>query len=215
MEKSDETVAQAGRPRDKVLDDTLIRVTLEVLSQTGLEGVTFARIGRMSGIPATSIYRRYPDARSLVLAAIQADLDKTDFDLEDQGSLRADLLAFMRGITKALCPERARLLAGLLLPVQTDPVLEAMFTAKLDTLRNAGWRAAIGRAVQRGTLRREALVAQPLDDVAHTMIFHQTVVMRVPADDDFLNRLLDSVLMPALEPFRIEMEVTAPPTSAG
>jgi AcrR family transcriptional regulator len=203
MAKSDEIVAQAGRPRDKILDDTLIRVTLEVLSETGLEGVTFARVGRLSGIPATSIYRRYPDARSLALAAIQADLDKTQFDLEDQGSLRADLLAFLRVITKALCPDRARMIAGLLLPVQTDPTLEAMFTAKLNTLREVGWRAAIDRAVLRGTLRREALEAQPLDDVAHTMIFHQSVVMRVPADDAFLNRLLDSVLIPALEPFRI------------
>jgi AcrR family transcriptional regulator len=203
MAKSDAIIVQAGRPRDKVLDDTLIRVTLQVLSETGLEGVTFARIGRLSGIPATSIYRRYPDARSLVLAAIQADLDQTRFDLEDQGSLRADLLAFMRVITKALYPERARMLAGLLLPVQADPTLEAMLTAKLDTLRNEGWRGAIERAVQRGTLRREALGAQPLDDVAHTMIFHQAVVMRVPADEAFLNRLLDNVLMPALEPFRI------------
>jgi len=140
MAKSGNSSAQPGRPRDRTLDETLIRVTLDVLSQTGLEGVTMARIGRLSGIPATSIYRRYPDARSLILAAIKADLDETQFDLEDQGSLRADLLAFLRVIAQALCPERSRMLAGLLLPVQTDPTLEAMFNAKLDMLRNEGWR---------------------------------------------------------------------------
>ncbi len=95
------------------------------------------------------------------------------------------------------------MLAGLLLPVQTDPTLEAMFNAKLDMLRNEGWRGVIDRAVQRGTLRREALDAQPLDDVAHTMIFYQAVVKRDPVEDAFLYRLLDNVLMPALEPFRI------------
>ncbi|MBN9432430.1 MAG: TetR/AcrR family transcriptional regulator [Bosea sp.] len=202
MARSHETSAQPGRPRDKTLDETLIRVTLEVLSETGLESVTMAKIGRRSGIPATSIYRRYPDARSLILAAIKADLDETQFDLEDQGSLRADLLALLRVIAKALSPQRSRMLAGLLLPTQSDATLEAMFKTKLDAFRSEGWRGAVRRAVQRGTLRPEAQEAQPLDDVAHTMIFFQSVVKREPADDVFLGRLLDNVLMPALEPYR-------------
>jgi AcrR family transcriptional regulator len=191
-----------GRPRDKSLDDALIRITLELLSQTGVDSVTMSRIGRLSGIPATSIYRRYPDARSLILAAIKDDLEKTEFILEDQGSLRADLLGFLRMIAEALNPFRARMLAGMLLPVQKDPELAALFTAKLEALRNEGWRCVITRAIQRGTLRAQALEARPLDDVAPTMIFHQAVVRFEPADEAFLNALLETVLLPSLEPFR-------------
>jgi AcrR family transcriptional regulator len=202
MAKSDAAGATLGRPRDRMVDETLIRVTLELLSQTGIEGVTMALVGRRSGLPASTIYRRYPDARSLVLAAIKADLDQTSFDLTDQGSLRADLLAFLHVIAAGLGEGRARLLAGLLLPVQTDPVLEALFTTKIDAIRNDGWRGVIGRAVQRGELRPEALQAQPLDDVAHTMIFYRAVVKRHAADEAFLANLLDNVLAPALEPFR-------------
>lgn len=197
-----QTPPQSGRPRDKALDDALIRVTLELLSHTGLESVTMSKIGRVSGIPATSIYRRYPDARSLILAAIEDDLKKFRLVLEDQGSLRADLLALLKVIAQALDPDRARMLAGMILPMQKDPELAALFTAKLESLRNDGWRGAIGRAVQRGALEPEALNARPLDDVAQTMIFYRSVVRLVPTDEAFLNDLLDTVLMPALEPFR-------------
>jgi AcrR family transcriptional regulator len=191
-----------GRPRDKNLDEALIRVTLELLSQTGVDSVTMARVGRLTGIPATSIYRRYPDARSLILAAIKEDLEKTELVLPDQGSLRADLLGFLRMIAAALNPFRARMLAGLLLSVQQDPELAALFTAKLEALRNDGWRCVISRAIQRGTLRAQALQAHPLDEVAATMIFHQSVVRFEVPDERFLTALLETVLLPSLEAFR-------------
>jgi AcrR family transcriptional regulator len=191
-----------GRPRDKSLDDALIRITLELLSQAGVDSVTMARIVKLSGIPATSIYRRYPDARSLILAAIRHDLQQTEFLLEDQGSLHADLLSFLRMIAEALHPARARMLAGMLLPVHKDPELAALFNVKLDALHKEGWCRVIERAIQRGTLRPQALDARALGDVAPTMIFHQAVVKFEPADEVFLNALLDTVLLPSLQPFR-------------
>ena len=203
MSKSDaQNTPQPGRPRDKGLDDALIRITLELLSQTGLESVTMAKIGRLSGIPATSIYRRYPDAHSLIVAAIEDDLEKMQPRLEDQGSLRADLLAFVQMIATTLNPERARMIAGMLLPMQNDAELTALLAARLETLRSDGWRGVIGRAVKRGTLRPEAMDASPLDDVAQTMIFYQAVVRFQPADETYLANLIDTVLLPALEPFR-------------
>lgn len=199
LNADDSNSPQQGRPRDKNLDDALIRITLELLSQTGLEGVTMAKVGRLSGIPATSIYRRYPDAKSLVMAAIEDDLAKLQLHLEDHGSLRADLFAFLKMLAEALNPERARMLAGLLLPMHHDPELAALLSKKLEAIRNEGWRGVIDRAVQRGALRAQALEVEPLDDVAQTMIFYQAVVRRMPADEVFLNRLLDTVLMPALQ----------------
>jgi AcrR family transcriptional regulator len=190
-----------GRPRDKSLDEALIRITLELLSSSGVGSVTMSQIVRQSGIPATSIYRRYPDARSLILAAIRHDLQQTEFVLEDQGSLRNDLLGFLRMIARTLHPVRARMLVGMLLPVQEDPELAALFNAKLEALRNDGWRRVIDRAVRRGTLRAQALDAHLLGEVAHTMIFHQAVVRFDPADEAFLNTLLDTVLLPSLQPF--------------
>lgn len=204
MAKTETSNAPPGRPRDKTLDETLIRTALDLLCQTGVESVTMARVGRLSGIPATSIYRRYPDARSLILAAIKDDLDRTQFDVEDQGSLPDDLMAFLRMVARALHPQRARMLAGLLLPIHTDAELAALFTEKLETLRREGWSSIIDRAVRRGTLKPQALGAQPLDDVAQTMIFYRIVVRQLPADDGFLNDLLDTVLMPALTSFLVE-----------
>lgn len=203
MPKSDLQTATPGRPRDKSLDETLIRITLELLSQTGLESVTMAKIGRLSGIPATSIYRRYPDARSLIIAALEHDLARMPTTLPDHGSLRDDLMAYLRLISEALAPERARLLAGMILPMHKDPVLAEMLARKLETLRVEAWQGLLARAVARGTLSAAALGAEPLDDAAQTMVFYQAVVRFKPVDEPFLNRLLDNVLLPALERFRI------------
>jgi AcrR family transcriptional regulator len=203
MSTSDGTSSpQLGRPRDKSLDDALIRVTLDQLSQSGLENLSMARIGRLSGIPATSIYRRYPDVQSLVMAAIEQDLADIQLVISDQGSLRADLLAFLHIVADALTPTRARMLAGLLLPLQQNQTLAAPLHRKLDQLRNDGWRGIIERAVSRGELTAAALDADPLYGVAHVMIFYRSVVTYVPADAAYLDELLDSVLMPALSNFR-------------
>jgi AcrR family transcriptional regulator len=193
---------QQGRPRDPALDEAILRVTLELLAQTGLESVTMAKICRLSGIPATSIYRRYPDAHSVVVAAIQHDLRKMQMSLPDQGSLRADLLAFVEMIARTLNEERARMLAGMILPMYKDVRLRSLLARKLEDLRGQLWRSIIERAMVRGELNADALDAQPLDEVAQTMIFYQAVVRQTPADETFMNRLVDNVLMPALAAYR-------------
>ncbi|WP_370677307.1 TetR/AcrR family transcriptional regulator C-terminal ligand-binding domain-containing protein [Pleomorphomonas sp. PLEO] len=214
MSKSEDSNSpQPGRPRDKSLDEALIRITLELLRQTGLESVTMSKIGRLSGIPATSIYRRYPDAHSLIVAAIKDDLEKMQLLIADQGSLRGDILAFLRIMAEALNQDRARILSGMLLPMQGDPELAALFTTKLEALRCEGWRGVIERAVRRGTLRAEALDACPLDEVAQAMIFYQAAVKFEPADEAFLNDLLDTVLMPGLERFQNPDPQSAPGSS--
>jgi AcrR family transcriptional regulator len=195
---------QPGRPRDKSLDDTLLRITMALLAESGFEGVTMAKLVRLSGIPATSIYRRYPDARSLVMATIVDDLERVQFQVEDQGSLRGDLLAFLHGLAETLTPVRARMIAGMLLPLHKDPQLAEPFEARLGALRSAGWHSIMARAVERGVLRAEVLDAHPLGDVAQTMIFQQIVVNLLPADEPFLLRLLDNVLMPALDRFLVD-----------
>jgi len=194
--------AQQGRPRDPALDEAILRVTLELLAQTGLESVTMAKICRLSGIPATSIYRRYPDAHSVVVAAIQHDLQKMQMSLPDQGSLRADLLAFVRLIASTLNEERARMVAGMILPMYKDARLRSLLARKLEDIRGQLWRSIIERATDRGELTAGALEAQPLDEVAQTMIFYQAVVQQTPADETFIERLVDNVLMPALTPYR-------------
>ncbi len=189
---------QPGRPRDKALDETILRVTLKLLAETGLESVTMAKICRLSGIPATSIYRRYPDAYSVIVAAIEHDLEMMQMRLPDQGSLRADLLAFGELIARTLNQDRARMLAGMILPMHKDPRLGSLVARKLEDLRSRLWRGIVERAIERGELHSEALKAQPLDEVAQIMIFYQAVVRQKPSTQDFLCELIDNVLIPAL-----------------
>jgi AcrR family transcriptional regulator len=194
--------APQGRPRDPALDETILKVTLELLAQTGLESVTMAKICRLSGVPATSIYRRYPDAHSVIVAAIEHDLQKMQMVLPDRGSLRADLLSFIELVATALNEDRARILAGMILPMHKDARLAGLLSRRLEELRNQLWRSIIERAVRRNELHSAALTAQPLDDVAQTMIFYQAVVRQAPADEAYRLGLLDNVLMPALSAFR-------------
>jgi AcrR family transcriptional regulator len=194
--------ASQGRPRDQALDDAILSVTLQLLAQTGLESVTMAKIRRLSGIPPTSIYRRYPDAHSVIVAAIQHDLEQMQMTLADQGSLRADVLGFLELVARTLNQDRARMLAGMILPMHKDPRLASLLMRRLEALRTQLWRSIIERAIARGELRSATLDAQPLDEVAQTMIFYQVVVRQSAADEVFLLGLLDNVLMPALTSFR-------------
>lgn len=204
------TAAASGRPRDQALDASIIEVTLDCLTRMEFDRITIAEIARLSGSPKSTIYRRYPDVRSLVVAAIRHELDGHDLTFVDQGSLRADLESFLTLIALVLNDRRARMLASLLFAMRDDPALAAPLTYRLELLHLEGWKPIVERGVARGELRAEALDMDLLGKIAPSLIFHRIMVDQEPVTPDFLQAILDHSLAPALAVFE-DRTPAAPP----
>src|SRR5450755_1966661 len=106
--------AQEGRTRDgrsgtdpRVIlsRERVLTSTLDLLTETGLGGLTIDDVSKRSGVAKTTIYRHWPNRSALV---IDACLRMTDGDEEppDTGSLEGDVRAILTNLADLLVTAR-------------------------------------------------------------------------------------------------------------
>jgi AcrR family transcriptional regulator len=141
----------------------VLESAIELLIERGFDGFSIGEVAARSGVHETSIYRRYGSRSNL---ALQASLDfaETAVPAPETGSLRSDLIDFVRRIIALLkSPTGAALLS--LLAAQAPeliPAREAFWRKRFETalvvLRRAQERGEMTRDVD-GMLFFETLVA--------------------------------------------------------
>jgi AcrR family transcriptional regulator len=104
-----------GRPRDAAIDELVLRATLDLLVERGLESTTIQAVSDRTGIARATIYLRYPGRTALILSALRWAIDRPPILLT--GELGTDM---RRGA------ERARTI-----------LLQGTFVAALPTLMQA------------------------------------------------------------------------------
>ena len=90
MDESIKTVSgQAGRPQDEMISQNILRVTLEIITESGAEGVSLDGVASRAGTSRPAIYRRWKNREELIAAAIESQ--RPIFAVPDTGSLWGDL----------------------------------------------------------------------------------------------------------------------------
>ena len=79
-----------GRPRDAAIDEQVLRATLDLLVERGLESTTIQAVSDRTGIARATIYLRWPGRTALILAALRWAIDRPPV------LLTADLATDMR-----------------------------------------------------------------------------------------------------------------------
>jgi AcrR family transcriptional regulator len=129
------------------------------------------------GKPA--IYRRFPDKRALVLAAIQDAL--APMEVPDQGDTRAELQAAMIGIPREPEPYLA-LIGGLAAERSRHPELLDAFREHILLPRRALVREIVERGKARGEIRADIDSDLPIDLLAGTWLARGFAGASVDAD---------------------------------
>jgi len=95
--------------QNQSLDETLIKATIQVVSKTGIEATSMARVARLAQVSPGSIYPRYPNVEELVIATFRSVAE--EILTEKIGGLRGNPEASLLGmlVLEALIPERANL----------------------------------------------------------------------------------------------------------
>jgi len=198
MPKMQPRQPQVGRPRDDQVDAAIHRATLSLLAEVGYPRVTIAEVARKAATVPPTVYRRYRGVKELVLAVLEVELATLVGVTPDVGSLREDLLAYGRKIADMLNPQRAAIVAGLLLPMSQDRALGKVVGRGMDAVIASNWGAIIDRAIHRGELGSEARTLGALSRVASSVVFQRITLLQLKVDDPFIAELVDTVLLPAL-----------------
>jgi len=187
-----------GRPLDPALEESILVATLAELAESGYEGLGIERVAQRAGSAKTSIYRRWPDRETLVLAAVRHFLVHIPPARAHHGkTLREDLLAHARYLASVLSRERVSVFAGLLLAMRTRRELAELVQEEFVGRQLAVMDALCRQAAARGEIAASSLTPA-LQHVLPGVLFTRLFVLDRPLDDEFLRRLVDEVLLPAL-----------------
>jgi AcrR family transcriptional regulator len=187
-----------GRRRDHTRDPEILEAALEVLAETGFDGMTVDMVAARAKAGKATLYRRWPSKNELVLDAV-AFMKKIDVEpskLPDTGTLRGDLVAMIKPPSIRDGERKLRIMAGLFSMLWRNPELAQAANAAIVEPRVAANRILIQRAIDRGEISPDSDV-ETLALISPSMAAYRSLILQKPVDREFLISLIDEVLMPA------------------
>jgi AcrR family transcriptional regulator len=202
LEIPEETTVQLtkmGRKRDHTRDPEILDAALEVLAETGYDGMTIDMVAARAKAGKATLYRRWPSKGELIIDAI-ACMKRNENDLSqlpDTGSLRGDLIALIKPLSIKDGEKKLQIMAGLVSMLSRNPGLADAANAALIEPRAAANRTLMHRAIARGEIPADCDV-DVLSLISPSMAAYRVLILRKPVDRAFLISLIDGVLMPAV-----------------
>jgi AcrR family transcriptional regulator len=148
-----------GRPRDPRIDAAVLRATVELLAETGYQGLLVSAIAERAGTSKPAIYRRWPSKAHLVHEAVF--LIGTSTEIPDSGSLPEDLREMVcRAMVFLTTPAARAALPGLVGEMAADPTLHSALLERFAGIIGGGLAELLARAADRGEVRADVTATE-------------------------------------------------------
>jgi AcrR family transcriptional regulator len=145
-----------GRPRHPDTDRAILEATFRLLVGEGYEAMSMEGVAAAAGVAKTTVYRRYPTKRDLVLAAMN-EVAHFPSDVPDDMPTRDALRRLLGEGAHAIIDSGAwRVMASLLAADAREPGLMDTFRARLIDPRRTVAIRIIERGIERGEVRPDA-----------------------------------------------------------
>ncbi|KAA9106496.1 TetR/AcrR family transcriptional regulator [Microbacterium rhizomatis] len=187
-----------GRKRDHTRDPEILDAALEVLAETGYDGMTIDMVAARAKAGKATLYRRWSSKSELVLDAV-ACMKSNDRDLTsppDTGTLRGDLIAMVKSPTIQESERKLKVMAGIVSMIARDPDLATAAREALVEPRAAANRIIFARAVARGEIPAGCDI-ETLCVIGPAMVSYRTLMLREPVNREFMIRVIDEIILPA------------------
>src|SRR5438128_907003 len=121
--------SRRGRPRDPGVDEAILSAAVDLLAQVGFARLTMEQVAARAGVGKASVYLRWPNKVTLVAEAIQHRSAVVP-DVPDTGSLREDMLLFLRSLLRGKAAGQ-RALAAVTGEIASNPELRKAWRQSL------------------------------------------------------------------------------------
>ncbi|WP_202565754.1 TetR/AcrR family transcriptional regulator [Agreia sp. COWG] len=188
-----------GRKRDHTKDQQILDAAIEVLAETGFDGMTIDMVATRAKAGKATVYRRWASKNELVIDAV-ACMKKGDLDtlqIPDTGSLRGDLVAMIRPPSILDAERKLKIMAGLASMLSAAPELADAANEAIVEPRARINRMLLQRAVERGEISGDVDL-RLISLISPSMVAYRTLILRTPVDREFLISLIDHIILPAV-----------------
>ncbi|NEM92553.1 TetR/AcrR family transcriptional regulator C-terminal ligand-binding domain-containing protein [Galbitalea soli] len=194
-----DSAPKLGRKRDLSRDGEILLAALDVLAETGYDGMTIDMVAARAKAGKATVYRRWASKGELVIDAV-ACMKNANLDVDalpDTGTLRGDLIAMIKPHAIEDSERKLQVMAGLMSMLQKTPELVDAAHAAIIEPRARINRILMNRAKERGEIPADA-DTETLSLVGPAMAAYRTLMLRKPVDRDYLISVIDGVVLPAL-----------------
>jgi AcrR family transcriptional regulator len=190
------------RRRGVALECAIHDAVLEELVEVGYLGFTIESVAARAHTGKASIYRRWPTKQQLVVDAICGKFGET-FDLLDAPldatiSTRDALLQVARRMAQVVS-DAGEAFRAAACEISRDPELATALEEQVACPKREAMVDLLQRGVARGEVRAET-ACELHAEVLPAMITSRIIVQNRGVPDDYLERLVDEIVMPLLRP---------------
>jgi AcrR family transcriptional regulator len=181
---------------DPEREEAILTATLDVLAETGYEALRMDAVAARAKASKATLYRHWPGKPDLVVSAFKC-YKQDELAHPDTGSLRGDILATLFGMRDLMTGPAGQMMTGVMVAMQKDEELARTVRESMLEDKDGTIRQMVDRAVGRGELPPDTDPAL-FPDIAPAMLFMRIFVNAQPADDDYLVRITDEILIPLM-----------------
>ncbi|MDB4941639.1 MAG: uncharacterized protein JWP97_1173 [Labilithrix sp.] len=180
--------ARPKQLRGERLVAVIIEAVLEEISTKGFEGLSIDDVAQRAGVNKTTIYRRWPTREDLARAALDQAADQLT-ERADTGSVRSDLVAFLRAFRDFATSPRGQTLMRMSL-VESSSMQR--LAREVRDEKECVPDDIVDRAIARGEVPR-GVDAHLLFDTLVGAVHHRAM-FGLRTDDRYLGQLIDLVI---------------------
>jgi AcrR family transcriptional regulator len=180
-----------GRPRNRQIDEAVLKATTAVLGDSGYGGLTLEEVARRAGTTKPAIYRRWSSRQQLVLSALAQRLGAAR--APDTGCTLCDLDECLKVFVAAFRRMPAGVLGPLFADCAGDRQLRDAFMRALFNPPRQAVRETLERAYARGDLRDEVDIELILDLIG-SLVYYRALFGHARTSDVEIERAVEVLL---------------------
>lgn len=181
-----------GRPRDEGARLAILRAARAMLEQGGVGAVTMEGVAQRAGVGKPTVYRHWPNAHAVAMAALLEDAPQEPEGRAARGAIPA-LRRQLRQIATLFATPMGRSVTMMLAAADQDTELSKAFRNHFILARRTDGKALLAAAVADGTLRGDFDVEVALDMI-YGPLFYRLLAGHARLDAAFTDALLDHAL---------------------
>ncbi len=181
-----------GRPRDPRTRAAILAAARTLLERGGLTAVTIEAIAQKAGVSRPTIYRYWPNAPAVAMAAF-LDVTGAPEAARSTRSPYAALRAQLHAVADAFAAPAGRSVAAMVAAAQSETELAKAFRNEFIARNRDATRLLLERCIEDG------LVAPPADmelalDLVFGPLFYRLLMGHAPITRGFVDRLLGAII---------------------
>ncbi len=181
-----------GRPRDPRTRAAILVAARALLERGGLTAVTIEAIAQKAGVSRPTIYRYWPNAPAVAMAAFLDATGAADAARSPRAPLAA-LRAQLHALADAFAAPAGRSVAAMVAAAQSETELAKAFRNEFIARNRDATRALLERCIADKAIKAPEDMEVTLD-LVFGPLFYRLLMGHAPITRGFVDQLLDAVI---------------------